>query len=146
MFGRLRRSTLGNDSMQFEFLDSLQRWLATMVDLKISSRSIGEEVLQYLRDGFWRQFFMIVELKSWGGFKRLRSSITDADRVAETENEIVNSRMTKVAEMEAMEKFLCCCLKVTLIFKLWFEFKRLAYAGYCGGKKEVGSSFLHVQG
>ena len=52
MFGRLRRSILGNESTQFGFLDSLQRRLATMVDLKISSRSIGVVVLQYLRDGF----------------------------------------------------------------------------------------------
>jgi len=46
--------------------DSLQRWLATIVNLNISSKSmIGEEV-QYLRDGLLRQLERIVELKPGG--------------------------------------------------------------------------------
>lgn len=52
---------------------------------------------------------MIVELKSCGGFKLFRSSIIDADRVADTENEIDKSRMMKFAVMEAMEKFVYTC-------------------------------------
>lgn len=84
ILGRLRRSILGKDSTQLAFLDSLHRWLATMVDLKISFKSIGDEELQYLRDGLWMQLFMIVELKSGGGCKLLRSSTTVAESVGDT--------------------------------------------------------------
>jgi hypothetical protein len=63
MFGRFRRSIFGNDSTQFGLLDSLQRWLATIVCLNISSRSIIGDELQYLRDGFLRQLLKIVVLK-----------------------------------------------------------------------------------
>lgn len=55
-----------------------------MVDLKISFKSIGDEELQYLRDGLWMQLFMIVELKSGGGCKLLRSSTTVAESVGDT--------------------------------------------------------------
>lgn len=51
-----------------------------MVDLKISSKSIGEE-LQYLRDGVLKQLVWMVELKSGGGVKFFRSSITDGESV-----------------------------------------------------------------
>lgn len=81
MFGRFLRSIFGNDSTQLGLLDSLQRWLATIEYLNISSRlMVGEEV-QYLKDGFLRQLLMIVVLKSGGGCKFLRSCRTVAHNV-----------------------------------------------------------------
>ena len=113
IFGRLRRSILGNDSMQFGFLDSLQRWLATMVNLKISARSRGEEKLQYLKDGLWRQLVIIVELKSGGGCKLLRSSTTDAENITGDKVKIMEKNR-RVVEVEAMDLVLseCLCLWV----------------------------------
>lgn len=48
-----------------------------MVNLKMESRSIGDEP-QYLREGFFKQFETMVVLKSEGGCKFARSSMTVA--------------------------------------------------------------------
>ncbi|KDP34845.1 hypothetical protein JCGZ_09133 [Jatropha curcas] len=71
-----------------------------MVDLKIPSKSKGEEELQYLRSGLWRQLLDIVVLKSGGGFKFARSSTTVAARDAET---VIKRRL--ITEMEAMDEY-----------------------------------------
>lgn len=67
--------------MQLGFFDSLQKWLATMVNLKISGRNNGVKLMQYLREGLVLQLFKTVVLKSGGGCKLLRSSMTEAERV-----------------------------------------------------------------
>lgn len=113
MVGRLRRSILGKDWTQLGFFDSLQRWLATMVNLKISRRwswsiAVTEEeeegvvVAQYRRDGSFKQLEMMVALKSEGGCKLARSStiVAVAVAVAETDerknNVLMNKRITQV--------------------------------------------------
>jgi hypothetical protein len=109
MFGRFRRSIFGKDSTQFGLLDSLQRWLATIVCLNISSRSIIGDELQYLRDGFLRQLLKIVVLKSDGLCKFLRSSRTVAHNVFMGHNDdkimIIGIKMNQVGEIvEAMNE------------------------------------------
>lgn len=107
MFGRFLRSTLGNVSTQLGFLDSLQRWLATIVYLNISSRLTMGEKLQYLRDGFLRQLFIIVVLKSGGWCKFLRSSSTVAQNVMGNDDRIIMGRKRMVvADMVAMNEFI----------------------------------------
>lgn len=79
-----------------------------MVDLKISMRSKGEEELQYLREGLLRQLLLMVELKSEGGCKLLRSSTTEAERIRggeiETREKKEKKRRTKVEEEMEMEE------------------------------------------
>lgn len=74
------RSILGKDSTQLGLLETLHKWDATMVNLKIWGRSKGVE-LQYLREGFLMQLFVMVALKSWGGCSLSRSSITVAENI-----------------------------------------------------------------
>lgn len=78
-----------------------------MVDLKISLRS---EELQYLKDGLWTQLFLIVVLKSGGGFKLLRSSTTDAECIARDKVNIMEKNRRRVSEMEAMNVVLLECV------------------------------------
>jgi predicted HAD superfamily hydrolase len=90
-------------------LDSLQRWLATIVCLNISSRSIIGDELQYLRDGFLIQLLKIVVLKSGGLCKFLRSSRTVAHNVFMGHNDdkimIIGIKMNQVGEIvEAMNE------------------------------------------
>jgi len=77
-----------------------------MVDLKISLRS---EELQYLKDGLWMQLFLMVVLKSGGGFKLLRSSTTDAECIARDKANIMEKNR-RVSEMEAMNVVLLECV------------------------------------
>ena len=69
-----------------------------MVNLKISLRSIGDE-LQYRRDGSFKQLEMIVVLKSEVGCKLARSSTTDA----ETKHKKVITKRTSDAQVLGLE-------------------------------------------
>ena len=79
----------------------LHKWLATMVDLKISSRSKGV-ALQYLSEGLLMQLFVIVALKSGGGFKLLRSSMTEGQMMGTIESKNTERIRKRVAEKEAI--------------------------------------------
>lgn len=65
---------------------------------------MGDDELQYLRDGLFKQLVWMVELKSGGGYKFLRSSITDEDeRVAYREVEMLMKKRLRDAEIAAMK-------------------------------------------
>ena len=58
--------------------------------------------MQYLRDGSLRQLVVIVELKSGGGLRFLRSSMTDAESVVDSEVETRTMKMARSVNMEAI--------------------------------------------
>ena len=64
---------------------------------------MGEE-LQYLNEGFLRQLVIMVELKSGGGFRFLRSSITDEEKVKANEVKSMKMKKKGFADIEAMEE------------------------------------------
>ncbi|KAH7836525.1 hypothetical protein Vadar_002424 [Vaccinium darrowii] len=79
-----------------------------MVNLKISGRFKGLKLMQYLREGLVLQLFDIVVLKSGGGGKLLRTSMTEAaGRVRRGEERERRVKMRReIAEMkeEAMDR------------------------------------------
>lgn len=75
-----------------------------MVDLKIWRRLVE---LQYLREGFWRQFFAMVELKSGGSCRLFRSSTTVAVNAVGIEIVAIAIIIWNLTFLEAMAENRC---------------------------------------
>lgn len=98
----------------------LHKWLAFMVDLKISSRSEGV-ALQYLSEELLKQLFVIVVLKSVGGFKLLRSFMTGVQMTDTIEFKNTERIRKTVAKKEAIFK--------SVLFSLLFAVVKLLLIG-----------------